>query len=39
VLMHLWGVLWMFPNFNSQPWHLQYVQLLRDLLRVVDWAR
>jgi hypothetical protein len=39
VLMHLWGVLWMFPNFNGQPWHLQYVQLLRDLLRVVDWAR
>jgi hypothetical protein len=39
VLMHFWGVLWMFPNFNGQPWHLQYVQLLRDLLRFVDWAR
>jgi hypothetical protein len=32
VLMHLWGVLWMYPNFNGQPWHLQYVQLLRRLL-------
>jgi len=38
-LMHLWGVWWMFPNFDGQPWHLQYVQLLRDLLRVVDLAR
>jgi hypothetical protein len=28
VLMHLWGVLWMYPNFNGQPWHLQYVQWL-----------
>ncbi|RLC64049.1 MAG: hypothetical protein DRI80_02390 [Chloroflexota bacterium] len=32
VLMHLWGVLWMYPNFNGQPWHLQYVELLRQLL-------
>jgi len=32
VLMHLWGVLWMYPNFNGQPWHLQYVQLLHRLL-------
>jgi len=32
VLMHLWGVLWMYPNFNGQPWHLQYVELLRHLL-------
>lgn len=32
VLMHLWGVLWMYPNFNGQPWHLQYVQLLRRFL-------
>ena len=40
VLMHLWGVLWMYPNFNSQPWHLQYVQLARGLLRwLVDVAR
>ena len=31
-LMHLCGVLWMYPNFNGQPWHLQYVQLLRHLL-------
>jgi len=28
VLMHLWGVLWMYPNFNGQVWHLQYVELL-----------
>ena len=33
VLAHLWGVLWMYPNFNGQPWHLQYVGLLRRLLR------
>jgi len=26
VLMHLWGVLWMYPNFNGQPWYLQYVE-------------
>jgi hypothetical protein len=40
VLMHLWGVLWMYPNFNGQPWHLQYVQLVRDLSHwVVDVAR
>jgi hypothetical protein len=32
VLMHLWGVLWMYPNFNSQPWLAQYVELLRSLL-------
>lgn len=32
VLMHLWGVLWMYPNFNGQPWHLQYVALLGRLL-------
>ncbi|MFQ6100477.1 MAG: hypothetical protein ACE5OS_04500 [Anaerolineae bacterium] len=31
-LMCFWGVLWMYPNFNGQPWHLQYVQLLRRLL-------
>jgi hypothetical protein len=40
VLMHLWGVLWMYPNFNGQPWHVQYVQLAHDLLRwAVDVAR
>ena len=40
VLMHLWGVLWMYPNFNSQPWHLQYVQLAHGLLRgIFDVAR
>ena len=40
VLMHLWGVLWMYPNFNGQPWHVQYVQLVHDLLRwAVDVAR
>ncbi len=33
VLAHLWGVLWMYPNFNGQPWHLQYAGLLRQLLR------
>jgi hypothetical protein len=32
VLMHLWGVLWMYPNFNGQPWHVQYVELARHLL-------
>jgi hypothetical protein len=26
VLMHLWGVLWMYPNFNGQSWHLQYIR-------------
>ena len=35
VLMQLWGVLWMYPNFNGQPWHCQYVQLARDLFRLV----
>jgi hypothetical protein len=40
VLVHLWGVVWMYPNFNGQPWHLQYVQLLGRLLRwPVDVAR
>jgi hypothetical protein len=40
VLMHLWGVLWMYPNFNGQPWHLQYMHLLRHLSRwPVDVAR
>lgn len=33
VLLHLWGVLWMYPNFNGQPWHLQYVDLARQWLR------
>ena len=33
VLMHLWGVLWMYPNFNGQPWHLQYIQLVHRVLR------
>jgi len=32
VMMYLWGVLWMYPNFNGQPWHVQYVELLRCLL-------
>jgi hypothetical protein len=32
ILMHLWGVLWMYPNFNGQPWHVQYVELARHLL-------
>jgi len=32
-LMHLWGVLWMYPNFNGQLWHLQYIQLLHHLPR------
>ena len=34
VLMHLWGVLWMYPNFNGQAWHCQYVQLVRDLFHL-----
>lgn len=33
VLMHLWGLLWMYPNFNSQPWHAQYVTMLESLIR------
>ena len=32
ILTHLWGVLWLYPNFNSLPWHLQYVELLSNLL-------
>lgn len=32
VLMHLWGVLWMYPNFNGQPWSAQYLAMLRGLL-------
>ena len=28
-LMHTWGVMWMYPNFNGQPWYLQFVELLR----------
>jgi hypothetical protein len=32
VLMHLWGVSWMYPNFNGQPWHLQYIELVHHLL-------
>jgi hypothetical protein len=28
VLMHLWGVLWMYPTFNGQPWPLQYLERL-----------
>lgn len=32
-LMHFWGVLWMYVNFNGQLWHLQYVRLLQRLLR------
>ena len=35
VLMHFWGVLWMYTNFNGQPWLLQYVQRVHDLIR---WA-
>jgi hypothetical protein len=33
VLMHLWGVLWMYPNFNGQPWYAQYAHLLHSLGR------
>ena len=29
VLMHLWGVLWMYSNFNGHPWHVQYIPFLR----------
>jgi hypothetical protein len=31
ILLHLWGVLWMYPNFNGQPWHVQYIELARHL--------
>jgi len=38
--MHLWGVLWMYPTFNGQPWHQQYVrwgaQLLRSVVALFD---
>lgn len=33
ILMHLWGLLWMYPNFNGQPWHLQYVSLLHGVMK------
>ena len=32
VLVHLWGVLWMYPNFNGQLWRLQYIELMHHLL-------
>ena len=28
ILMHLWGILWMYPNFNG---HVQYIELARHL--------
>jgi hypothetical protein len=28
VLVHLWGLLWMYPNFNGQPWYDQYLPWL-----------
>lgn len=36
ILMHLWGVLWMYPNFHGRPWHVQYIELLRGVLAVLD---
>jgi len=33
IVMHLWGVLWMYPNFNGQPWHVWYVSVFKHLLR------
>lgn len=30
-LMHLWGVLWIYPTFNGAPWHIQYTTLLKRL--------
>ncbi len=30
--IHGGGVGWMYPNFNGQPWHVQYVDLLRHWL-------
>jgi len=30
VLMYLWGVLWMYPNFNGQPWWTQYLGWLQS---------
>jgi hypothetical protein len=34
VLMHLWGISWMYPNFNGQQlWQTQYLEWLRHLLR------
>ena len=32
VLIHLWGVSWIYSNFNGQPWHLQYIELVHHLL-------
>lgn len=32
VLMHTWGVSWMYVNFNGQPWHWQYIEFARHLL-------
>ncbi len=32
VLMHLWGVSWMYVNFNGQPWHWQYIEWMCRLL-------
>jgi len=35
VLTHLWGVLWMYPNFNGQPWYAQYAHLLQPLVGMI----
>jgi hypothetical protein len=34
-VMHLWGLLWMYPNFNGQAWHVQYVALFQRLIDVL----
>ena len=40
VLVNLWGVMWMYPNFNGQPWHRQYARLVQVLFGwLIDLAR
>ncbi len=33
--MHLWGVAWMYPTFNGQPWSQQYLRWGQQLLRPI----
>lgn len=32
-LTHGWGLLWMYPNFNGEPWIAQYLTLLRTIVQ------
>jgi hypothetical protein len=32
ILMHCWGILWMYPNFNGLPWHLQFARTLASVV-------